>query len=164
MVSQIQIIVQHIPGKICAYSVNPSTLTFKVNSNSTIFLIKQLIKQKTSVPPSSQYLSFDGYHLESDKTLVDYNIKDKSKLYLVCNHSDGQYQIFVRLVNGTLFKLKISYSDIVDQVKRLIQETTGVPKDQQRIIFAGKQLEDDRIFCHYGIQKESTVHLIVREI
>ncbi len=49
-------------------------------------------------------------------------------------------------------------------MKRLIEQHTGIPLNEQRIFFAGKQLEDDRIFCHYGIQKESTIHLVLRNV
>ncbi|UJR17769.1 hypothetical protein I4U23_004667 [Adineta vaga] len=62
-----------------------------------------------------------------------------------------------------VISLDIFYYDTVAQVKQAIYERTPIPTTKQRIIFAGKQLGDSRIFSNYGIQRESTVHLVIRE-
>lgn len=158
--------IAHIASKI---SPQRESLTLDIHSSVTIKQLKEIIVQHIKVPASDQFLSFEGQTLDDEQTVASYgSIKEESTIWMVIfpGVSQRKYRVFVSIYNpdvqGDIIDLDIFYHDTVVQVKQAISERTSIPPSRQRIIFAGKQLEDAHVFSDYGIQKESTVHLVIK--
>ncbi|CAF3496770.1 unnamed protein product [Rotaria socialis] len=112
-----------------------------------------------------------GRTLEDEQTVASYDyIKNRSTIntVILSNAFDERYRVCVSIISSgdkrEVINLDIFYHDTVSQVKHAIYERTAIPVEEQRILFAGKQLENDRIFSDYSIQNGSTVHLVVKDM
>jgi ubiquitin C len=106
-------------------------------------------------------LIFDGKELDDTHTLRDYSIQNGDILDLVFRYPGGM-QIFVISLAGKTLALDVSYTDTIGDLKLQIQDRESIPPYLQRLIFAGRQLRDDRTLNDYNIHKDSALHLKLR--
>ena len=123
---------------------------------NTIYDIKNEICSIIPLDITNFKLKYNGRVLHDDETVVNF-----STLF-ICGQLLGGKQIFIKTLQGKSITLSIADEDTIESVKQKIFEKEGIPIDQQRLVFNGKQLEDNQTIGSYGLEDSSSVHLVLR--
>jgi ubiquitin C len=150
------------PMKIHIKTLIGQKIDVEANSSDTIEAMKSKIQDNWGIPPEQQRLIFEGKQLAEKLTLGEYNIQDDATVHLVMQLRSLEEEIFIKTLTGKTVTLDFDPSDTILGLKTKFYEKERVPQDQQLLIWEGKLLEDRYTLSHYKIQKESTIHLVLR--
>jgi ubiquitin C len=111
---------------------------------------------------------YDSKHLINEKKLNEYNITDGSviKLKIRCGSKDSYVtNIYVKTLTGKAITINVNdmaSNETIESIKNKIRVKEGIPEDDQRLIFAGRLLEENRNLSDYHIMSDATLHLVLR--
>jgi len=151
------IFVQTLSGK------RPS---LSVHASDTVDQVKALIAEKEGIAADQQRLLFGTKHLNGASTLADYNIEDESTLHLVAVDSSGMnpgMKVVIKILKGSTLKFDVYSTDTILSIKERIESDEGIPTDSQRLVFAGKQLDDAGLLRDYAIPDEAILHMVKKK-
>ena len=150
-----QIFIKTLTGK---------TITLEVEPSDTIKMVKRKIQDKEGVPPSQQHLIFKRQELKDRQTLDEYKVTNKSSVHLRLGDELDRILINVEFPTGRKIFINVSPKDDFASVRKMIYDREGIPVDQQRLSFAGKEVVDDHLpLSEYHNEIELSLQLDVKQ-
>ena len=156
--------------KIQVKALSGKKIALDVSDDDTILTVKSKIQSETGYPPDRIGLMFKGVKLDNNRLVSDYDILPNDIVYymlellpemvMVKNDSNKFYVEVVLQKSGKSIILETESSELVSQLKIKIHQAKGIEPGLQRIIFKGKEIDDDRKLSDYSISPNSRIFLI----
>ncbi|CAK83734.1 unnamed protein product (macronuclear) [Paramecium tetraurelia] len=147
-----QLLMSTLTGKTIAIPFEPS---------DNIRKVKLKVQEFEGIPFNQQRILLEQSELDDNQTLSRFVIENNTMLKLLLRLKGGG-QVFVKTMTGKTITITTEYDKTIGELKKLIYEKIGIPPQQQKLIFAGKVLDDCKKMEDYNIQKESTIHMTER--
>lgn len=153
------------PGKMQIFlKMDGKSLTLEVESNDTVESVKEKVQFREGIPFELQGLVYSGKQMEDGRTLADYHVEKDSTLHLVMRVRNTRAQVFVKDPRGKTLEMDVDLGrHRVFDVKKVIEERLKIEPVTQRLIYAGTELNDERLLREYGVMDGATLHVVMRK-
>eukprot|EP00245_Coleochaete_scutata_P007890 TRINITY_DN23697_c0_g1_i1.p1 TRINITY_DN23697_c0_g1~~TRINITY_DN23697_c0_g1_i1.p1 ORF type:complete len:149 (-),score=43.84 TRINITY_DN23697_c0_g1_i1:406-852(-) len=135
-------------------------LALQVGDTSFVGDVFRRLEELGVVLPDNHRLCFSGQTLEAQRPLTEYGVCNNSIIEVFCKLRGGT-MIKVKTLTGKEIEIDIEPTDTIERIKERVEEKEGIPPVQQRLIFAGKQMNDDKTAKDYNIEGGSVLHLVL---
>lgn len=133
--------------------------SIQIDLDAPISEVKAALSKQAGFERGEQRIIFAGKELQNDQVLCQCNIRDGSTLHLVMVHFRDRV-VYIKMLNGKSFPLECKANNTIGTIKAMIHDEEFIPADQQRLVFAGQGLDDDRkTLSDYNIKHSDVIHL-----
>ncbi|GMH38167.1 hypothetical protein BSKO_06051 [Bryopsis sp. KO-2023] len=146
-----QIFVKNLTGK---------PIVLDADASETVDSLKRRMQMEEGVSLEDQRIIFAGRQLDNGLSLGECGVEKGSTVNL-CLRLRGGMMIKVKTLTGKEIEIDIDPTDTIERIKERVEEKEGIPPVQQRLIFAGKQMSDDKTAREYNIEGGSVLHLVL---